>query len=448
MNENQTEKKGFGRALRVLALSLAIVMIWQIVSPSMLRVIGALAEEGSALAKIYGILSEKAGEPTTAEDYYELANISIGQRAYDKALDELEKARTLTEEEDKELLAELWLKSASVYILTGKMEEAQSALDASLALNEQSSQGLLLRAQIAIEKTDYRSAVEDLRKYIVIVPTDTATRQTLAQLLESLTDYKSASGEYKKLSEQIPSDESHLLNSLRCQFLAGEYEEALAAFETFIGERQSGAQSPYLSIAEFLRAACLMQLGRFSEAAEGFASAQQHGYDEATCYEQMVMCYFEDEAYQQAVECGEKLIAMEATLASPDAFHQRMGASLVQLERHEEALTHLTASMELNPALIGSAYYRGVSLLALKRYEEAVADFTTSIEQGFLTQFCYYNRGVCHVQLLNYELAIDDMGMTLSSGEDEALNSAAKDILWQLAAYYEKAQAAESGKTK
>ena len=232
------------------------------------------------------------------------------------------------------------------------------------------------------------------------------------------------------------------LNALRCQFLAGEYDKALASFEKFITNQKP--DSPYRPIAAFLRAACLMQLQRFAEAAKGFAEAEEYGYDTATCYDQMIACYFESENYAKVVESGEKLIKLETTILSPAAFYQKMGASLVQLERYEEALEYLGKSMEISPELAGNAYYRGVALLALKRYEEAAADFGKSIEQGFLTQFCYYNRGVCYVQLLNYDGAIEDMGMTLSSGEDEALIEAAKNILWQLAAYYESVQATET----
>jgi len=101
------------------------------------------------------------------------------------------------------------------------------------------------------------------------------------------------------------------------------------------------------------------------------------------------------------------------------------------------AIEMLSESMRINDQLGGNAYYRGVALLSLEKYEEAIADFTKSIEQQFLPQFCYYNRGVCYVQLLDYEKAIEDMGMTLSSGSDEGLIAAAKDILWQLASYYQ-----------
>lgn len=441
MNEHLENKGRIGKALRMMALSLAVVMVWQIVSPSMLRVIGALAEEGSALSRIYGILSENISEPTTAQDYYELANISIGQRAYDKALGELEEARKLAGQEDKALLAELHLKSASVYVITAQRDKARQHLNEAVALDGKYAQARMLRAQLAIEDGDSAAAAEDLKAYVEAVPEDHATRLTLAQLQESISDFAGAKEQYDALY-QAQKDQAHRLNALRCQFLAGEYNQALTSFEKFIANQKP--DSPYRPIAAFLRAACLMQLQRFSDAAKGFADAKKYGYDAATCYDQMIACYFESENYEKVVETGEQMIKQETDIIAPDVFYQKMGASLVQLEKYEEALEYLGKSMEISPDLVGNAYYRGVALLALKRYEEAAADFGKSIEQGFLTQFCYYNRGVCYVQLLNYDGAIEDMGMTLSSGEDEALIEAAKNILWQLAAYYESVQTAEA----
>ena len=76
-----------------------------------------------------------------------------------------------------------------------------------------------------------------------------------------------------------------------------------------------------------------------------------------------------------------------------------------------------------------------MSLLALHRFEEAIADFGTSIEEDFLTQFCYYNRGVCYVQMHDYEKAAQDMEMTLTSGQDEGLMEAAREIILQIEEY-------------
>ena len=108
---------------------------------------------------------------------------------------------------------------------------------------------------------------------------------------------------------------------------------------------------------------------------------------------------------------------------------------MMMLERYEEAVKLLDEAERLAPELTGNAYYRGVSLLALHRYEETIKDFGTSIEQDFLTQFCYYNRGVCYVQLRDYEKAAQDMEMTLSSGQDEGLIEAAREIILQIEEY-------------
>ena len=151
--------------------------------------------------------------------------------------------------------------------------------------------------------------------------------------------------------------------------------------------------------------------------------------------EQIMLCSFERGEYQQTAQYGLELLETEARLNTPELVYQRLGASMMMLERYEEAVQYLDEAEQLELELTGNAYYRGVSLLALKRYDEAAADFGTSIEQGFLTQFCYYNRGVCYVQLLDYEKAALDMEMTLTSGQDPELIEAAREILLQIEEY-------------
>lgn len=444
------EKRGtFKQALRVLAFSLALVMIWQIASPSALRVIAALAEEGSPLSTIYGLLSDNAGEPETAQDYYELANISIGQRQYEKGLSELETARSLADPQDVVFIGELWLKTASVLALLGRMDESKAALDEAIACDPQSAQALILRAQMAIEDGNYPAAIADLTSYLVIVPTDSSSRLTLAQLYEGTGAYGAAAETYMTLYEQLPQDESYWLNAMRCWFLGGAYETTLAQTQTYIDLHADQTADQYGGIAYYLYAASLMQLTRYAEAADGFDAAMAMGYDRGSCLEQITLCRFETGEHQRVIDAGCELLGLtQATggeagyvVSSPDLVFQRMGVSYMRLGDYENALAMLERSKEVNPGLVGNDYYRGVCLLSLGRYEEAAAAFTESIEAGYLLQYCYYNRGVCYVQLLEYEKAIEDMGMTLQSGDDPELIAAAKDILWQLAAYYEQQEA-------
>lgn len=427
MDENGVKKYPWHWLLKAVAVVLTMSLLWSIISPSIVALLSISAE-----AALKAEADAEADRAAHFAEYNQLADIAIGEENYVQAAEYLEQARSFSAGESQSTRAELFLKSASVSILTGQTEQAQLLLEEALKLDGNSTQALLLSAQLAIDRGSNPEAIDYLVKYAQLTPGDIETGLALASLQEASGDYAGAKGQYEALYAQQPEDLSHWLNAARCQFLAGEQTGAMEEFTRFLAENPD---SEYYPVALFLRSASLMQAGRFEEAAEGFAQAQQHGYDAASCYEQLMLCSFETNDYQQAVAYGEKWMEQNGALNSPELFYQRMGASLVLLERYEEAADYLDQAVQYAPQLGGNAYYYGVALLALERYEEAVTQFTASIEQGFLTQFCYYNRGVCYVQLLDYDKAYEDMRMTLTSGADPSLTEAATDIISQLDAY-------------
>lgn len=441
MNSEKLSKGTGKKWVRSVALLLVAVLAVTWVFPSLVKIVNGTAEENDPIARIYSILTGTLSDPQSAEEYAELANIAIAQESYDAALGYLATARTLVEAQDGTQMSELWLKSASIYVLEGDMGNAQVCLDSALRLNPESAQALLLQAQMRIEALDYAGAAAELKKYVALSPEDKSTWQTLAQLYESMGDYEAAELEYREMYTMY-ADDAHLLNALRCGFLGGDYEASMNAFDEYLTEHPE-ADAQYRGVAAFLKAACLMQLGRYAEAAEGFGAAIDEGYDAATCYEQMVACRFEGGEYESTVLAGEEMLAKALTPAAADAFYQRMGVSLMQIERYEEAVDYLGRSIEANGALAGNRYYRGVSYLALDRMDEAIADFSASIDEEYMVQYCYYNRGVCYLQKLDYDSALDDFEMTLTSGTDQSLIQGAKDVLWQLVEYYENQAAAE-----
>ena len=425
MTENKTEKSRWPVPLRALAVVLVAALFCSLLMPSLIGMRNGKDGE------------EKEPEQTQnpAEGYELLADLAISEEAYQQAADYLEQALELSQGLEEEALSRLCLKTASVYVLCGNRVRAGQLLDRTLELNEASTEALLLKAQLALESGDSRTAAQKLEKYLELAPEDLSTRLTLARLYENLNDYNAAADAYTALSEKQSSDESHYLNALRCSFLAGNHDEALEKFDSYLEQTEQDAD--YYPVALFLRAACVMQLGRFDEAGEGFQQAMDLGYDEGACKEQLMLCAFEQGQYQLTAQYGTELLETQARLNTPELMYQRLGASMMMLERYEEAVKYLDEAEELGLELTGNAYYRGVSLLALQRYEEAAADFSTSIEQNFLTQFCHYNRGVCYVQLFDYDKAAQDMEMTLTTGEDAELMEAARGILQQIEAYKE-----------
>ena len=430
MTENKTEKNRWSFFLRALAMALAAALIFSLVMPSVTGVLSAGNGQTSAAEETQ---STQTQTQSPAEAYNLLADLAISEEKYQEAAGYLERALELSEGLENEALSQLCLKTASVYVMCGNRDRAKQLLNRTLELDEASPEALLLNAQLALEDGDSRKAAEGLERYVELSPEDLSARLSLARLYENLNDYNAALAEYELLYEKQNSDESHYLNALRCSFLSGNYEEALGKFDAYL--EKTSRDSDYYSVALFLRAACVMQLGRLDEAEEGFRQAIDHGYDEGACMEQIMLCSFERGEYQQTAQYGLELLETEARLNTPELMYQRLGASMMMLERYEEAVKYLDEAEKLGLELTGNAYYRGVSLLALHRYEEAAEDFTTSIEQGFLTQFCYYNRGVCYVQLLDYDKAAQDMEMTLTSGQDAELIEAAQEILQQIEEY-------------
>ena len=430
MTENNTEKSRWPVLLRALAMALAAVLVFSLIMPTVAGTLSSWNRQETADEEVQG---EEAQTRSPAEGFELLADLAIKEERYQDAAGYLERALELSGGLEADALSRLCLKTASVYVMCGNTDRAVQLLDRTLELDEASFEALLLKAQLALEAGDSRAAMEELERYVELAPEDLDTRLSLARLYESLNDYSAAVTEYELLYEKQSGDESHYLNALRCSFLAGNYEEALGKFDGYL--ERTGQDSDYYPVALFLRAACVMQLGRLDEAEEGFRQAMDFGYDEGACMEQIMLCSFERGDYRQAADYAVELLETEARLNTPELVYQRLGASMMMLERYEEAVKYLDEAKELGLELTGNAYYRGVSLLALHRYDEAAADFGTSIEQGFLTQFCYYNRGVCYVQLLDYEKAALDMEMTLTSGQDPELIEAAREILLQIEEY-------------
>lgn len=450
LNE-QKERRGTGPFLRAGALILALVLLWQLVVPSLTNAARADTETEPVPTENPALLADDGSRPDTAQGYSDLADQSIAGEDYDTALIRLEAARALLEgqqtltREDEALLENLWLKTATVSILNGDLITGRQALDQVLTLDPGDEDALLLRAQLNVEGGTYQQAVRDVEAYLEGNPKDAETRRTLAQLLEQMEDYAGAMAQYETLYSQFPEDESANLNALRCLFLLGRYQEAADGFQDYLLRLPEEGPDPYGGVADFLLAASLLQLGRMQEAAAGFEKAMEVGYDKASCLEQLSLCRFDTGEYDKVIQAGEELLALEdGVISSPALLLQRMGVSAVYLGDYEKALGYMDRSQVTGESPEGTAYYRGICLMSLQRTREAVEAFTQSIEEGYLLQFSHYNRGVCYVTLEEYPAAREDMEKTLQTGDDPDLTAAAEDIRKQIDGYYDQLKALET----
>lgn len=414
----------------ILAISLAAALL--LTGNGITQALQVAFSEGDPLQRIFSILEDATGDPQTVADFEQLANIAISQEDYDLAIEHIQAALAL-EEEDTAIRAALYTKLGSVYALQLDYDAAQEALTHALAITPEDAQALILRAQVGIEQGAYAQAVQDLEGYLAQAEDDAGVWTVMAQLYEAIGEYEKARESYAKAYAIDDSAVHNVLNSARNEYLLGNYAAAIEGYDAYLTMDEDADGTVH-----FLRGVARMQLAEYEPAIGDLQTALDRGYAErALTYEQLSICYYALERYEDVLTIGKEAVAQPSEQITYDALYQRMGVSAMTLERYDEGDEYLTQSIDINADLEGSYYYRGVCRLALEQYEDAAEDFTASIGQGFLPQFCYYNRGVCYVQLGDYENALNDMEQTLLAEEgDESLNEAAKDILWQIAQYY------------
>ena len=157
--------------------------------------------------------------PQTYDDYYQLASIAIGQGDYEEALGYLDECEKLADAADSAAMSDLALRKASLYMLTQDLAAALSSLEDALEYDPDSSQALLLQAQIGLTQGDYGAAASGLEAYLGLVPDDAAVRQDLAQVYEALGRYADAAACYEAIYAQYPQQDVYHLEALRCQYV-------------------------------------------------------------------------------------------------------------------------------------------------------------------------------------------------------------------------------------
>lgn len=394
-----------------------------------------LAEGATGAEKadhIFSLLRDGTGTPQTWEDHDQLASIAIAAEDYEGALVHLRDALALVPEEEDAALAAVQMRIGSVLTLLGRYDEAIEALDAALTHAPQDAQTLLLRAQVLIEQGAWAEAIMTLEAYHALDPEDASIIAVLAQLHDQLGDYEKAYAYYDLSVSMDPEDLSARLNLARCDYMLGRYAEAIAGYDFYLDRAEDTD-----GFVHFMRGISHIRTGAYDAAAADLETALEKDYaEEALCYEQLSLAYYALGDFERALTNGEEAMALGGDQLDTGALYQRLGVAAMSLERYEDAITRLTASIEAAPALDGSHYYRGACYLALEDYPSAIADFTASIDLEQLVQFCTYNRGVCYVQLGDYDSATTDMEQVFSMEEDPSLVEAARDVLLQLAMYY------------
>ena len=307
---------------RHLKRGLAAALAAMLLTSTLTNITGLYAAGQDPVSRIYSAVT---GNPRTSGEYAERAGEKITQGDYTGALEDYEKARSLTD--DAGTLSTLWLRTASVCVITGDDSGARSATDAALEANPSSAQGMLLSAQLYLADGDADNAATAMEAYVALMPEDTSSRASLAQIYEDAGRYTEAAAVYEALFENEPTEVDYRTGTMRCLFEAGE-------FQTLVAFAEKTDTSTLQTEARQLLGIAFVQLGRSEEAVEELTQA--------------------------------------ITLSDS---HYYRGEALLALERYEEAEADFTQAIA-EDSLTDYAYYnRGVCRVHLGEYETAMDDF-------------------------------------------------------------------------
>lgn len=287
-----------------------------------------------------------------------------------------------SEGDSVEALSANFLQDNIDYFTMSDFERAQLYLRASLT-SADTVEHHYAKAAIALADEDYNTALSEIQACIILVD--------------------SSSVEYEEL----------LIKEACIMAMIGQYEEASNVFEKVL---EIDAENMDVLL---LQAQIMIELGDASGAVNALEAYLELTEPNVTYYAIMTQLCYEAGEYVKSVAYGEAAIEMDATVAEDGEVLRFIGYSfLLGTGDYENAITYLTAAIELLPEDAELYNYRGICNLALGYMEDALYDFDQSIELGLAEVNQYYNRGICYLELGEVELSKADMEKVIEIGGD------------------------------
>ena len=436
---------------RILALLMALALILSMyltlraqIRFSGLNYVGQVAEYAAqvtadntgylskgTLDRAWTILRSTIHRPRTYEDYDMYASIAIAREDYTGAGEYLQGCIDAYTGGDDGELAVLYLRQASLYVLTGEYDQALSRLDRAIELAPDLSSAYFLRAEMYSTLGETEKAVADLTSYKDLDGSDPVILSSLGQLYETTGDYESAIECYTAgITDERAYRVELLADRARCRLLSGDSAGAKRDLEEYFhrdGSDPEGAAASMLAV-------CRMNGGDYAGAVQMFHRAISDGYaNPHILYGQAVLCAYMNGDYDQAAADGEKAIrGAEAAGENTGELHLWTGLACMVREDYGPASEHFRSAAEQDDSLQDLRYYLGICALAEGDAARAEEWFTVSVEREENVTASLYNRAVCRLQQGMLKEAKADLTAVTERNDDPDLTAQAGELLGQL----------------
>ncbi len=313
-----TETRSLGQLFRLGALTLALILVFHLISPAA----GALAsreDQGPT----------PTAPPPGARDYLLLGEEAIAAERYEEALAHLEQAQTLVNPETEgPLLADILIKRVSLLILEGAYPQAVAVIEDYQSQEVYSQEGALpgilefLKAGCHTQTGDHQKAAQSFQAAMDLGYDKALCLEQLLISRFELGDYEGvlSAGELLLAMEgAVLNDPDLVYRQLGISHVyLGNFEQALEALA--LAGNIPGQSNGYY------RGICLISLNRPQEALEAFTTAIEEGDLTAYSHYNRGVCYLELLEYQLAKTDMEQTLAHsqdpELTAAAQDILRQ------------------------------------------------------------------------------------------------------------------------------
>ena len=430
--------------LRLLALVLAVIIFFNLfltieaqIRFSERQFVGKVAEYAASvtedntkylskgnLDRAWDVLKTLIRKPRTYDDYDLYASIAIAREDYGNAVQYMQGCIDNYDGGSDKELAVLYLRQASLFVLTEEYEKAVKYLDKAEELDESLSATYFMRAEMKMVLGDMEGATEDVNRYIELDGGDPVIMASLGQLYESTGNPAKAAECYAIATE---TDAHAYVDRARCLIMTEDFDKAKRCLEIFRGyssEDRGGEVSAMLGV-------CLMNAEEYQEAAKEFRTAVEHGY--ATphlMHEQAMMCSYIAGDYETAIKDGLK--AVETKKATGEAIASTeiiIGLCNLVNGQYAEAEANFQAALDEDPDLADTKYYLALCAMSLEEYDRAASLYTESISRNEDVTASLYNRAVCRLNLDDVDGAKEDFTAVIERNDDSELTVQAQEAL-------------------
>jgi tetratricopeptide (TPR) repeat protein/S1-C subfamily serine protease len=335
----------------------------------------SLKDKNKALADFKEAI--RLTNPVSSIDYINRSGIYSGIKEYQKAVEELTKAISISPNNEPAYVAR-----GQIFVMQGKQTEALADFNQAINLNSNNAKSYLDRGQLLLTFKDrHQAALADFNKAIALKPNDV---------------------------EAYPI-RGNYFNS------QGQYQLALNDFDRAININPNNAES-YRKRGEFFNSQ-----GRYQQALDDLNTAIAKNPKDSLAYADIGIVFQSRREYQKSLEYFNKAIEIDP---DQEVFYVSRGNIFVVLkDKNEEALNDFDMAIKINDKAAAAYIGKGLVFKNKNQPEEAIDNFNIAIgiEQNqalpqldIIRTTAYLQRGQIFQSQNQTQKAIDDFTKAIS----------------------------------